>query len=286
VAWGNSDLQGCVTFCDEAMGLLRERSAQHYREIGSLQVWFALHSLFLLGDLKRFEERAPACAREAEARGDRYTLSTVRAYDMPVLWAIRDRPEDGRREADAAIEPWPAGSWYHQHWARLRAHCLLDLYSGEGARVTERTKLGRPLMQRSMQLRIRTLRLELNYLEGRGALAEATVEPEPRLLAIVREKAGGLDAEKSGLATAYAAVLRAGVAGLAGGDEARAAFTTARAVLAAMPMPLHVAAVDYRLAELAGEADVRDAAAGRLAALGVAAPLRFVDMLVPRARAP
>jgi hypothetical protein len=240
----------------------------------------------LLGDLKRFEERAPACAREAEARGDRYTLSTVRAYDMPVLWAIRDRPEEGRREADAAIEPWPAGSWYHQHWARLRAHCLLDLYSGEGARVVERTREGRPLMQRSMQLRIRTLRLELNYLEGRGALAEARAgEPSARLLAVVRERAAALDAEKSGLATAYAEVLRAGLAGLTGGDAARAAFTKARAVLEAMPMPLHVAAADHRLAELDGDAEKRAEAAARLQALGVAAPARFVDMLVPGVRA-
>jgi eukaryotic-like serine/threonine-protein kinase len=280
-AWGNSSLESCVAFCDEAMSLLRERSAQHYREIGSLQVWFALHSLFLLGDLKRFEERAPACAREAEARGDRYTLSTVRAYDMPILWAIRDRPEEGRREADAAIEPWPAGSWYHQHWARLRAHCLLDLYSGEGARVVERTREGRPLMQRSMQLRIRTLRLELNYLEGRGALAEALSGTSPRLLALVREKAEALDAEKSGLATAYAEVLRAGAAALGDGNGAVAAFAKAREALAAMPMPLHVAAVDYRLAVLAGDEAAREAAAGRLAALGVASPPRFVDMLVP-----
>jgi hypothetical protein len=284
VAWGNSELQACVSFCDEAMSLLRERSAQHYREIGSLQVWFALHSLFLLGDIKHFEERAPACAREAEARGDRYTLSTVRAYDMPVLWAIRDRPEDGRREADAAIEPWPAGSWYHQHWARLRAHCLLDLYSGDGARVNERTKLGRPLMQRSMQLRIRTLRIELNYLEGRGALSGALSEPSPRLLAVVREKAAALDAEKSGLATAYAGILRAGLGGLAGGEQARDAFVAARAELSAMSMPLHVAAADHRLAELSGDTRARDAAAERLSALGVAAPARFIDMLVPSLR--
>jgi hypothetical protein len=285
VSWGNSKLGDCVTFCDEAMSLLRERSAQHYREIGSLQVWFALHSLFLLGDLKRFEERAPACAREAEARGDRYTLSTVRAYDMPVLWAIRDRPDEGRREADAAIEPWPAGSWYHQHWARLRAHCLLDLYSGDGPRVSERTKLGRPLMQSSMQLRIRTLRLELNYLEGRGALSQAmAAEPTTHLLFVVKDKAAALDAEKSALATAYAELLRAGATGLAGGDRARDAFGTARAVLNELPLPLHVAAVDYRLAELDGAIEKRDGAAARLSALGVAAPARFIDMLVPRVR--
>jgi len=284
-AWGNSELATCVAFCDEAMALLRERSAAHYREIGSLQVWFALHSLFLLGDLRQFAERAPACAREAEARGDRYTLSTVRAYDMPVLWAIRDRPNEGRREADAAIEPWPEGSWYHQHWARLRAECLLDLYSHEGARVVQRTAEARPLMKRTMQLRIRTLRLELCYLEGRGALAEALDSGvTARHVATVREKAAALDGEKSDLATAYAEVLRAGLAGLSPGEDAARAFERARAACDGMSMPLHAAAADHRLAELAGDSARREDAAARLRAFGVVAPDRFVDMLVPGVR--
>jgi serine/threonine protein kinase len=285
-AWGNSELATCVTYCDEAMSLLRERSQVHFREIGSLQVWFALHSLFLLGDLKQFAERAPATAREAEARGDRYTLSTVRAYDMPVLWAIRDRPAEGRREADAAIEPWPEGAWYHQHWARLRAHCLLDLYSNEGPKVSERTAEGRPLMKRAMQLRIRTLRLELCYLEGRGALAEALhAGPTPARLATVREKATALDDEKSGLATVYAETLRAGLEGLSGGETAVAAYERSRAAFAGMSMPLHVAAADYRLAELGKDEAKRADAVGRLHAFGVTAPDRFVDMLVPGVRA-
>jgi hypothetical protein len=284
-AWGNSELTNCVRYCDEAMSLLRERSAAHFREIGSLEVWFALHSLFLLGDLKQFAERAPACAREAEARGDRYTLSTVRAYDMPVLWAIRDRPAEGRREADAAIEPWPAGVWYHQHWARLRAQCLLDLYSNEGPKVSERTAIARPLMDRAMQLRIRTLRIELTYLEGRGALAEGlALGSTPARIATAREKAAALDAEKSELATVYAEVLRAGIVGLSGGEPAERAFERSGAAFAAMSMPLHVAAVDFRLGELRGHDQKRESARERLRNLGVAAPDRFVDMLVPGVR--
>jgi serine/threonine protein kinase len=284
-AWGNSDLRQCVTYCDEAMSLLRERSASHYREIGSLQVWFALHSLFLLGDLKRFAERAPACAREAEARGDRYTLSTVRAYDMPVLWAIRDRPSEGRREADAAIEPWPEGSWYHQHWARLRAHCLLDLYSGQGPKVSERTAAARPLMKRSMQLRIRTLRIELSYLEGRGALGGALARGmDSQATALVKQRAAALDAENSGLATVYAEVLRAGLAGLEGGELAVRGFQAARAAFEGMAMPLHVAAAELRLGELTLDTARKLDAEARLSELGVAAPSAFADMLVPGVR--
>ena len=284
-AWGNSELSNCIAFCDEAMSLLRERSAANYKEIGSLQVWFALHSLFLTGDLKSFVERAPACAREAEARGDRYTLSTVRAYDMPLVWAIRDRPDEGRREADAAIEPWPEGSWYHQHWARLRAQCLLDLYSNDGARVVERTALGRPLMQKTMQLRIRTLRLELAYLEGRGALARALASPSTRLSDEIKTKASALDAEKSELATAYAEALRAGLAALSSRDAGVPAFQTARSAFASLSMPLHVAAADSRIGELTNDESLRRDAEARLHTAGVKAPPRFIDMLLPQIRA-
>jgi hypothetical protein len=50
-------------------------------------------------------------------------------------------------------------------------------------------------------------------------------------------------------------------------------------------MPLHVAATDYRLGELLGEAALREDAGARLDALGVRAPTRFVDMLLPKVRA-
>ncbi len=286
IAWGNSEFAACVARCDDAQGLLRERSQANFREIGSLEVWFALHSLFLLGELDRFAERAPACAREAEARGDRYTLSTVRAYDMPVLWAIRDRPLEGRREAKAAIEPWPEGVWYHQHWAAVRAHCLLDLYSGDGEKALERAASARPLMQRAMQLRIRTLRLELNYLEARGALSAALagngVVERTRL---VEERVKLLDAEQSGLASVYAGALRAGLAGLAGGQPAVVAFQRVRDAFRALSMPLHASAAEHRIAELEVTGRPPDDALDRLHAHGVVAPERFVRHALARGAA-
>jgi hypothetical protein len=140
-------------------------------------------------------------------------------------------------------------------------------------------------MKRAMQLRIRTLRIELCYLEGRGALAEALHGgATPARLGTVREKAAALDTEKSGLATVYAEALRAGLAGLSGDEAAVAAFERARAAFAGMSMPLHVAASEYRLAELAKDDARRSEAVTRLFAFGVAAPERFVDMLVPGAR--
>ncbi len=287
MAWARTDLSGCASLCEKAVAINRDCSESAFREIGSLEVWFLLHSLFLLGRLDRLAERAPAIAREAEARGDRYTLSTVRAYNLPLLWAARGRPDQARREANAAIDVWPEGTWYHQHWAHLRAHCFLDLYEGDGATVLARVREARPRMKRSLQLRIRTPRLEFTYLEGRGALEAGLAEPRSReLRSIVRDKIRRLHAERSGLATVYAMALEAGLAVLEHPDErAAAAFETAQAAFEKLDMPMHVAAAELRAAECRGGAEAirrRTGAFEALEGFGVADPSPFADMLLPR----
>jgi hypothetical protein len=287
LAWGRAELERCPKLVDEAVHLLRERSETAYREIGSLQVWFSLHTLFLTGQLDRMKKLAPAVAREAEARGDRYTFSTARAYAIPLVWAVDDRPEEGRRDADSAIAVWPEGIWYHQHWAHLRAHCFLDLYQGDGPRVLLRVNAARQRMKESMQLRIRTLRLEFNYLEGRGAL-EALFGASDRspLVKIVNDKIRRLDAEDYALASVYARALEAGLAGhLKSPVEAALAFARAAQAFEALRMPLHSAAATYRRGEcLPHDAEHELVRQGRerIAGHGVKAPERFVDLLLPR----
>src|SRR5690606_3838032 len=69
-AFTRTELARCVEYAEEAIWHLRERSEETFREIGSIEVWFSLHALFLLGRLDQVATRAPACAREAEMRGD------------------------------------------------------------------------------------------------------------------------------------------------------------------------------------------------------------------------
>lgn len=290
LAWGRAELAQCPTLVEEAVQLLRERSETAYREIGSLQVWFELHTLFLTGQLDRMARLGPEVAREADARGDRYTLSTVRAYILPLVWAVQDRPQEGRREAQAAIAVWPQGTWYHQHWAHLRAQCFMDLYEGQGHAVLERVNTAREHMKQSMQLRIRTLRMEFNYLEGRGALETMVQVGSGRhLLDLVAEKVRLLDAEENGLASVYARALEAGIAALtqAQGDAARS-FATAEHAFEQIGMPLHAAAAAYRRgACLKGDSgrEPMQRATARLSEAGVRDPARFVDLLIPRVSA-
>ncbi|MDX2019606.1 MAG: protein kinase [Deltaproteobacteria bacterium] len=289
VAWGLSDLPNCVHHIDEAIAKIREGGRESFREVGSLEVWFALHSLFLMGDLGKVAERGPACVREAEARGDRYTTSTARAYTMPLLWASRDRVDEGRKESDAAIAVWPADVWYHQHWARLRAQSFLDLYEGAGERALPRLERHRADMKRAMQLRIRTLRFEMNYLTGRALLDEGlqrSSPPSPSQIKAVTTIITNLHTERSGLASAYALGLEAGLSALAKTPPvALAAFDKAATAFDAMKMPMHASAARERMGRLLGGDEGRrlqQEASANLLERGVVRPEGFMNLLVPR----
>ncbi len=287
VAWGNTDLPRCLQLSDQAIGYLRQRSLETFREIGSMQVWFALNSMFLMGDLKQLAGRAPACAREAAARGDRYTLSTVRGYVLPLLWASRDRVEQGRKEADEGIAVWPKDIWYHQHWAWLRAHCFLDLYEGNGAKAFERATSHRENMKRALQLRVRTLRSELNYLEGRGAVDVMLTEGNTTHRKLVCERIKDLYAERNDLADIYAMLLEAGLVASEDGVRSRVAFAEVAAKCDQLHMPMHAAASTIREGQCLGSDTTEgrqlvEAGIARLRDHGVTAPEHFADMLVPR----
>jgi serine/threonine protein kinase len=285
-SFANTDLQQCAELCREATRLMREDSELTFREIGSLTVWFWLHASFLLGHLKDVAERAPAVAREAEARGDRYTMSTVQTYVLPLHWAAQGRPDEARRQADAALDVWPEGVWFHQHWAHLRAHCFIDLYEGRGARILERTREARPQMKQSFQLRIRTPRLELTYLEGRGLLElgldRRLSGAEEKLLA---ERIQALHGEKNRLATMYAWTLEAGRAAQKDPRTTAAEFQKLAEGFASLKMVMHESAALMRRADATPGEEGKQlflAEMARLRKCGVADPLAMSHLLVPR----
>jgi hypothetical protein len=285
IAWSDSRFADAARLLDASTTLFRERCRDKVREIGSLETWFILHAHFLLGHLDTVSARAAAMVAEARARGDRYTESTARAYIMPLVWLAIDRASDAREEARGAIALWGEAGWHHQHWAELRAQCVVDLYEGEGARAAERLDETRRRMKESLVLRLRTPRLEHRTLDARALLDAAWAAKDPRpILKRVESLAAALDAEHNRFAAAYATGLRAGAAARAtGGAPARTAFATAEKSFEALAMPMHAAAARRRQAELAADTALVAACDAALGALGVTAPERFARILVPRA---
>ncbi len=285
VAFARMDLAGTVELADQAGALLRDRPDAAFRELGSVEVWFALHALFLRGELAEFARRAPACAREAEARGDRYTLSTVRSYDLALHWLVLDRPAEARSEADAAIVDWPEGAWYHQHWAWLRAQCFADLYQGDGAKSAERIASFRPQLKKTLQLRIRTPRIESGYLEARGALEALRVSGSRAHRNLIMARVDELESERNRLADVYAAIVRAGLAATRDRQHGRESFVAAEAMCRELGMRMHELACVQRQAQCMADPERARVAEEQLSELGVRAPARFIDMLAPRVEA-
>src|SRR5262249_2965305 len=150
-----------------------------------------------------------------------------------------DRPVDAREEARGAIALWGEAGWHHQHWAELRAQCVVDLYEGEGARAAARLDETRRRMKESLLLRLRTPRCEHPPPGPRAPLDAAgpATAPRPTLTPVPPPPAAPA-AETNRLAAAYASGLRAGIAARAtGGAPARAAFAIAESTFAALSMP-------------------------------------------------
>jgi len=145
-------------------------------------------------------------------------------------------------------------------------------------------------MKRAMQLRVRTLRSELQYLEARGALELMVLgDRSPDHRRVVVDRIARLEAEDNGLATAYAAALGAGLAFHDEGHEAAGrAFARAKAIFSDLGMPMHVAAAELRRGECLLEGDrhegrlLIDGAVEVLENHGVVHPRRFAQMLLPR----
>jgi hypothetical protein len=285
VAWSESRFADAARILEASTTLFRERCRDKVREIGSLETWFIMHAHFLMGRLDVVSARAAASVAEARVRGDRYTESTGRAYIMPLVWLAIDRSVEAREEARGAIALWGEAGWHHQHWAELRAQCIVDLYEGDGARAARRLDETRRRMKESLVLRLRTPRLEHRYLDARGLLDAAWDAKDARgLLSRIGKLADQLEGEQNRFAAVYAAALRAGAAARAtGGAPAAAAFAIAEKAFEALTMPMHAAAARRRQAELAGDATAVTVADAALASFGVTMPERFARLLVPRA---
>jgi serine/threonine protein kinase/tetratricopeptide (TPR) repeat protein len=284
---GDADFPLCLQLTDESIRWVSRKSLGFGHEIACMEVCFALDSTFLMGDIRRLAERATACAREAAARCDRFTLSSIRAYILPFVWAAQDQIEIARNEAQAAIAVWPDTVWYDQHWGWLRTMCFLDFYEGNGVFVLSRIQKHRRDMKRTMQLRDGRTRFDLCYLEGRCAvdflyMGDNSSRYRKLLISHIRD----LVREQNQLASAYAEVLKAGLLACeAGQAQVSAAFEGVSAACRRLSMPMHSAAADWRRGQaMGGESgkNLVSRAKECLVAHGIANPARFADMLMPR----
>jgi hypothetical protein len=278
------------TKSEACIALFREHCADIGWEVGSMEMWWWLPAARWLGDYPVLTRRAAACAREASARGDLYTVVGVRTHVLPHVHLIADRPDEAMAEANEAIRAWSSDRWLTHHWcnALVQGHAALYAERFDDAIVgIERDWRS---AERALQSRLQTMRVQLTDVRARiyaaAALAQAKDSSQRLALAQKAERdAKALERETLGWASALGIAVRAAVA-KARGDEAGARIFYARAAAAFVDlgMAAHASAARLQVASLEGGDNGAKESAAALKSLrdrGVVRPKRLAAMLVP-----
>ncbi len=244
-------------------------------------------TLMYRGDVAELDEHLSPALREADMVGDVFAATNMRTAPLVWLRLVGDRADLAESDLAWVAARLPKSRFLLQHFFYTNAAVMRHLYEGDAAAAFEEIeRTWRPL-RRSLLLRIATVRALATEQRGRVALAVAVVNAgeRRRMLARVAAAALSLEREKMAFSDGHAALLRAGMAALAG-DRASAtrAAERAQAAFERAEMSVATASAQYWRGELLGGDEgaklVADATA-RLSAKGVKAPAKLVRMLAP-----
>src|SRR5262249_4452687 len=235
------------------------------------------------GQVAEVARRVPEALAEARDRGDLYTEATLGTYPQPWFLVAQDRPDEAQAALDRAVVRWCNEGFHLQHLGHLFATAELLLYRGDAAAARERLRGGWPAMERSQLLRVRFLEVRAREIAGRVAAACARGADDP-VLAESERMARWLERDGSAWARLLSTLIR-GLVAHRRGDDARAGALFAAAERAAdgTHSALHAAALRRQRGVLGGAAELVASADEALRRIGVRAPARYADMLVPLA---
>jgi hypothetical protein len=130
-------------------------------------------SRLYLGEVAELGRLVPQIVREAQRRADRCTEVSFRSRFIMVHLASDDSAA-AKRDVDGAMAIWPStGRFSPQEFYALHSRCELALYDGDPERAHEDLERHRGPLFWSLLLTITMVRLEIDFLEGRIALALA-----------------------------------------------------------------------------------------------------------------
>jgi hypothetical protein len=269
---------------EETLVLFREHCADIGWETGSMEMWWLLPSLRWMGEYKPLELGAGLCAKAAIERGDLYTEAGVRTHVAPYLRIMEGRPAEGVREAKEALARLSRDRWLTQHWCAAVSTANAELYAGQlGAALAGVERDGRR-MERALQTRLQTMRLQFADARGRIFVTAAREDRRRRtsLLESASHDASALEKENLGWPSAFAKAIRAGIAHVRGQEErARSGYLEAERAFADLDMAVHALAAKAKRCALEGQREAREDIFASVGARGVREPERYLEMLVP-----
>jgi len=291
---------GYIEFAHAAVAYLRGRWQEVVRAIGRSRRYFErtpgasfeLHALDSwlcntlanMGDLRRVGEILPSKLRTAEERGDLYGVALYRASYASVVLLAQDRVDDLMASLDVVRSQWTPHGFHLQHWYELHSRVQAWLYLGDLESATNELERGRHTLEKSMLMRLETIRGAWLVLRSRVDLMRSSAEPQQRrkLAARILKRTRELDRTTLAWGNAWSRLLAAGTAELRGDlASAIAGYEQGAAAAGAAHMRALEAAANWRLGEVAADDVHRLAAAEYFAEQGVVEPDRFAFMLLP-----
>ena len=273
---------------ERAEALFVEHGAGITWALSSVRLW-RLWSMFFLGDLGDVSRDVFAGVRDAEQRGDRYTLAALATGLPNIAWLAIDRPDLARVRATHAMDEWQTrGEFHFPHYWQTIALTTVDLYEGKGEQALARVLDAWPIFERAMMFRILPIKLHMTTFRARAAIA-AVAEGTPRQGAHVveaRRWARRVTRFTHPGVRPYGVLVESQLAEL-DGDRAAAIERAAAAAEGFARDELRV----YELAARRWHAELRGAGDDAIAAVdealrarGVAAPATMARMIVPTLR--
>ena len=200
---------------ERSFGILRDQCVGLTWEMNIAQnivIW----ALMYLGELGEVSRRVPALLADGRRRGDLY-LATELCTRSNIVWLAADDPAGGEREAQEALAQWSQKGFYRQHYSARLARVQTALYRGDAEAAWRLFIEEESNLRRSMLTRVQAIRIESLYLQGRTALAMASVNrSRRRFLSLARASARRIASERMVWADPIALLLQGGIASLEG----------------------------------------------------------------------
>jgi serine/threonine protein kinase/tetratricopeptide (TPR) repeat protein len=277
--------RAAVQYSSEGERLLRERCVGVPFELDTARLW-TMRALVNMGEYAEVSVRLPAMLDECRQRDDLYADVSLRSSVLTYSLLALDRPDEALAEIAAAERRWSPAGYHMQHFYLALGKLNVALYQGLHGDTLSQILEERRHVKRSLLQRVQSIRVQLEALRGRAALASAGVKsPAPEALRMAEDAACLLAKEGRGWAEPQAQLLRAGILHRRGRpDGAVAALRNAMAGFEQVEMRVHAACAGILLGRFVAGSDGHALVAHGLAVLEtqrVAAPERLLDLLAP-----
>jgi hypothetical protein len=262
--------------------LMRERAGEVRWPLDLLELYITA-ALWYLGDTAELARVLPLYLRDAQDRGDKLVERGLRSWRGNAVWLVLDRPDEALAHVDAVTAPrGPGQAFQLRHFYELASRVQIELYRGDAAAAYRLVREHWRALEKSLVMRVQTVRMDGWFVRGRAALAVAARDGDAALLAEAETMAAHIEAEEMAWGLPLAALLRATVAHRRGdAAAARAGLEAALAGFVDRDMALFAAVTRRRLGEVTGDAAAIAAADAAMRAGRVVRPEAIAGMLAP-----